>query len=166
VGWPAGGLTARGHGHLAIGSPLFRTVSDSLVAVAGSHPEARVRAHMFGLMQYFDPSGEGFPVQFWDGLIGKQDDSRSHLRVGLLGRLANHPDRAAAARAIARAAERYDHSHTDVETAINRLLGMGPHGVAALEALWRSGRITDPASRRRLERMSHTGFREEWRKNP
>jgi hypothetical protein len=153
-------------GHLAVESPLFRTVADSLVALAESTAESRARAHAFGLMQSFDPSGEAFPVPVWEGLIDKQDDSRRYLRLTLLGILAKHPDRAEAARAIARAAERYDHSHTDVDTAIEYLLDMGPHGIAALEALWRSGRITDPASRRRLERMSHTGFREEWRKTP
>jgi hypothetical protein len=112
-------------GHLAVESPLFRTVADSLVALAGSTVESRARAHAFGLMQSFDPSGEAFPVPVWEGLIDKQDDSRRYLRLTLLGILAKHPDRAEAARAIARAAERYDHSHTDVETAINRLLG--PH---------------------------------------
>ncbi len=149
----------RENGHLREGSARLQLLVDSLLAIAGTHEDTFGRGQVFGVMRSLDSAGVLFPVATWANLIERQPTGA--LRLTLLGILAEHPDSANAARAIAEAAERRGNTHLDVDAAIDYLLRMdSEHGRAALAALRRSPRVTDPASVRRLERLERTGFRD------
>lgn len=153
----------REDGHLAENSRLLQALADSLVSVAATHVDSRGRSvDAFGLMEAIDPAGLLFPVKVWESL--HEQEANRPVRLTLLGKIANHPDRASAADALARAAERKGDSVVEVPVVIDLLLDMDTdYARAALRRMHASSRITEQSARAQLRELSRSGYRRDRR---